>query len=119
MHSDERPGRRAGNTSTLRSVVTASVFVASILAVGVNDARPFLVPTGVMCVKFNLRGSLKFRGPTAAGPAACKPTEIQLGTFNGETLQLTGINLQIVNGTGSTYASSGGNPGVGNLIIGY
>jgi len=48
--------------------------------------------------------------------AGCKPTEIALGSFDGTTLQLSGINLQIVSGAGATDGAVNGR---GNLIVGY
>jgi trimeric autotransporter adhesin len=48
--------------------------------------------------------------------AGCKPTEIALGSFDGTTLQLSGINLQVVSGTGATDGAVNGR---GNLIVGY
>ena len=67
--------------------------------------------TGLICIKNTLNGSLKMRAP---GP--CKATEIQLGSFDGTTLQFSGINVQIVSGAGSTDAPVNGK---GNLIVGY
>src|SRR5215468_9612296 len=46
----------------------------------------------------------------------CKASEISLGSFDGTTLQLSGINLQIVSGAGATDAAVNGR---GNLIVGY
>jgi hypothetical protein len=48
--------------------------------------------------------------------AGCKPSEISIGSFDGTTLTLSGINLQIVSGTGAT---NGAVNGTGNLIVGY
>lgn len=67
--------------------------------------------TGAVCIKKTLNGSLKLR---SAG--ICKPSEIQIGSFDGTTLQLTGINVQIVSGSGATDGAVNGR---GNLIVGY
>src|SRR5262249_16588098 len=45
----------------------------------------------------------------------CKASEISLGSFDGTTLQLSGINLQIVSGSGATDAAVNGR---GNLVGG-
>jgi len=61
---------------------------------------------------------------------SCRPNEQRLGSFDGfrrllavltseeagETLRLTGVNLQIVSGSGAT---SGPVNGLGNLVVGY
>jgi len=68
--------------------------------------------TGAICISAKLNGALKLR---ASG--ACKPgKEIQIGSFDGTTLQFTGINVQIVSGAGATDAAVNGK---GNLIVGY
>jgi hypothetical protein len=68
--------------------------------------------TGALCISAKLNGSLKMR---ATG--VCKAgKEIQLGTFDGTTLQFSGINLQVVSGSGAT---DGAVNGKGNLIVGY
>ena len=67
--------------------------------------------TGALCIKGTLNGSLKMR---ATG--TCKSGEIQLGSFDGTTLQFNGINVQIVSGSGTT---DGPTNGKGNLIVGY
>jgi hypothetical protein len=68
--------------------------------------------TGAICVSTKLNGSLKIR---ATG--VCKAgKEIQLGTFDGTTLQFSGINVQVVSGAGATDAAVNGK---GNLIVGY
>ena len=67
--------------------------------------------TGAICISAKLNGSLKMR---ATG--ACKATEIQLGSFDGTTLQFSGINVQVVSGSGTT---AGAVNGKGNLIVGY
>jgi hypothetical protein len=66
--------------------------------------------TGALCIKNTLDGSLKMRSM-----GTCKSTEIQIGSFDGTTLQLTGINLQIVSGSGATDAAVNGK---GNLSAG-
>jgi len=67
--------------------------------------------TGAICISNKLNGSLKMR---ATG--TCKAKEIQLGSFDGTTLQFSGINVQVVSGSGAT---SGAVNGKGNLIVGY
>jgi len=68
--------------------------------------------TGAICVSAKLNGSLKLR---ASG--TCKAgKEIQLGSFDGTTLQFSGINVQVVSGAGTTDAAVNGK---GNLIVGY
>jgi hypothetical protein len=67
--------------------------------------------TGAICISAKLNGSLKMR---ATG--VCKTTEIQLGSFDGTTLQFSGINVQVVSGSGAT---DGAVNGKGNLIVGY
>src|SRR5690242_19945710 len=69
----------------------------------------------VLCVNVKGNGPPKFRAAKPPDPAACKPkTEIQIGHFDGTTLQFTGINVQIVSGSGATNAVNG----TGNLIVG-
>jgi hypothetical protein len=46
----------------------------------------------------------------------CKSSEIQIGSFDGTTLQFSGINVQVVSGSGAT---DGALNGKGNLIVGY
>jgi hypothetical protein len=67
--------------------------------------------TGAICISDKLNGSLKIR---ATGTSKAK--EIQLGTFDGTTLQFSGINVQVVSGAGATDAAANGK---GNLIVGY
>lgn len=68
--------------------------------------------TGALCISAKLNGPLKLR---ASG--VCKEgKEIQIGSFDGATLQFSGINVQIVSGSGTT---SGTVNGKGNLIVGY
>jgi len=67
--------------------------------------------TGAICISAKLNGSLKLR---ATG--VCKTTEIQLGSFDGTTLQFSGINVQVVSGSGATHSVVNGK---GNLIVGY
>jgi hypothetical protein len=67
--------------------------------------------TGAICISAKLNGSLKMR---ATG--VCKTTEIQLRSFDGTTLQFSGINVQVVSGSGATENAVNGK---GNLIVGY
>jgi hypothetical protein len=64
-----------------------------------------------LCIAKTLNGALHMR---ASG--TCLAKEIQIGSFDGTTLQLSGINLQIVSGAGATNAPVNG---TGNLIVGY
>jgi hypothetical protein len=52
-----------------------------------------------LCVKTTLPGALTLR-------PACLKVEIQIGSFDGQVLQFSGINVQIVDGSGDT----GGQP---------
>lgn len=67
--------------------------------------------TGAVCISSTLNGTLRIR---ATG--VCKSHEIQLGSFDGTTLQFSGINVQVVSGSGAT---DGPVNGKGNLIVGY
>jgi hypothetical protein len=60
-------------------------------------------------VKTTLSGALTLR-------KGCLTDEMQIGSFNGQVLQFSGINVQIVDGSGDT---AGPTDGRGNLIIGY
>ena len=96
--------RRGSMAQVLRS--TALAMLCTLWAVPQAHAV-----TGAVCIKKTLNGSLKLR---SAG--ICKPSEIQIGSFDGTTLQLTGINVQIVSGFGATDGAVNGR---GNLIVGY
>jgi hypothetical protein len=63
----------------------------------------------VLCISAKLTGTIKLRD-------ACKEKQIQIGTFDGTTLQFSGINVQVVSGSGAT---DGAVNGLGNLIVGY
>jgi len=76
-----------------------------------SAASPAHAITGAICISATLNGSLKMR---ATG--VCKLTEIRLGSFDGTTLQFSGINVQVVSGSGAT---DGAVNGKGNLIVGY
>ena len=67
--------------------------------------------TAAVCINSTLNGSLRLRVT-----GTCKATEIRIGSFDGTTLQFSGINVQIVSGAGSTGAPVNGK---GNLIVGY
>src|SRR5437867_657055 len=88
---------------------TASI--VALLALSLTWAPPAHAITGALCIKSSLNGSLKLR---ATG--ICKATEIQIGSFDGTTLQFSGINVQIVSGSGTT---DGAVNAKGNLIVGY
>ncbi len=63
----------------------------------------------VLCTNLSKGGALTLR-------VTCGMGETQIGSFDGTTLQLSGINLQIVSGSGAT---DGAINGKGNLIVGY
>jgi hypothetical protein len=66
--------------------------------------------TGALCISAKLNGPLKLR---ATG--ICKAgNEIQIGSFDGTTLQFSGVNVQIISGSGGTGFPNG----KGNLIVG-
>src|SRR5438552_18818997 len=67
--------------------------------------------TGALCIKNTLNGSLKMRAK-----GACRANEIQIGSFDGKTMQLSGINLQFVSGAGATIGEV---KVMGILIVGY
>lgn len=87
-----------------RSAIVAALVLASVA----SQAHAI---TGAICISNKLNGSLKMR---ATG--VCKLKEIQLGSFDGTTLQFSGINVQVVSGSGAT---NGPVNGKGNLIVGY
>jgi hypothetical protein len=64
-----------------------------------------------LCIAKSLNGSLQLRAN-----GTCQSKEIQIGSFDGTTLQLSGINLQVVSGAGATDAPVNG---TGNVIVGY
>ena len=64
-----------------------------------------------LCIAKSLTGALRMRAK-----GTCLGTELQIGSFDGTTLQLSGINLQVVSGAGATDAPVNG---TGNLIVGY
>jgi hypothetical protein len=70
----------------------------------------------VLCLKNTGSGTPKFRIGKPPAPAACKSTEIQIAHFDGTTFQFTGVNVQIVSGSGKTDGAANGR---GNLIVGY
>jgi hypothetical protein len=94
-------------------------------------------PASTLCLQLKANGSLK--GPTTVGGNTCKagyekielPPPAQLETLNKilphtkyeesgvagkPTIQFSGVNVQVVSGSGST---SGTVNGTGNLMIGY
>jgi hypothetical protein len=85
-----------------------SIMLATFFLLPASQAHAI---TGAICISAKLNGSLKMR---ATG--VCKSKEIQLGSFDGTTLQFSGINVQVVSGSGTT---SGPVNGKGNLIVGY
>ena len=89
---------------TLRGVALAALSLTW-------TASPAHAVPAALCIAKKLTGALRMR---AAG--TCRSTEIQIGSFDGTTLQLSGINLQIVSGAGATNAPVNG---TGNLIVGY
>jgi hypothetical protein len=79
-------------------------------------ARAHAAFDAVLCLKNTGSGTPKFRVGKPPAPAACKSTEIQIAHFDGTTFQFTGVNVQIVSGSGTT---DGAVNGKGNLIVGY
>ncbi len=88
-----------------------------------THAVAFAAEGKVLCLKKSLTGPLRVR-------ESCKPKEQQLGSFEavrallaalsvengGATLRLTGLNVQIVSGSGATDGQVNGR---GNFIVGY
>jgi hypothetical protein len=72
---------------------------------------PAQAAPAAVCIAKSLTGVLRMRAK-----GTCLATEVQIGSFDGTTLQLSGINLQIVSGAGATDAPVNGK---GNLIVGY
>jgi hypothetical protein len=83
----------------------------SIVLMAALASAPAAAITAAVCVKATLKGPIKLRADTP-----CKASEIQIGSFDGTTLQFSGINLQVVSGSGAT---DGPINGTGNLIVGY
>ncbi len=81
------------------------------IAVTLSAAAPAVAVTAALCVKATLKGPIKLRAGTP-----CKPSELQIGSFDGTTIQFSGVNLQVVSGSGAT---NGAVNGKGNLIVGY
>lgn len=83
--------------------------VQLLVVVGLLSGIESAAEAAALCVRATLTGALILR-------PACRVDEIQIGTFDGTVLQFSGINVQIVDGSGET----GGAPnGLGNLIVGY
>jgi hypothetical protein len=87
------------------------------LAIGMLVPVPAAALDAVLCVKATGNGPPKFRAakirpPT---PATCKKDEIQIGNFDGTTLQtgqyLTGIDS--IPATSDLSGSTYGNPAIG------
>jgi hypothetical protein len=101
-------------------VMPRSSLIVLVIALTIGMLSPGKVHAldAVLCVNVNGNGPPKFRAAKTKPPtpAACKPTELQIGHFDGTTLQFTGINVQIVSGSGAT---DGAVNGKGNLIVGY
>src|SRR5437899_1823542 len=97
-----------------RITLTIATVALAVAVLTVADAAAAL--DAVLCVKATGNGSPKFRAAKPPAPAACKSTEIQIGHFDGTTLQFTGINVQVVSGSGSTDGAVNGR---GNLVVGY
>lgn len=110
MRTSKEQVMRLWNAKTARFVATRLV-TASLLPAAVSIS-PTWAQTAPICVKATLKGPLKLRG---AG-SSCKPSEIQIGSFDGATIQFSGVNVQIVSGSGATHGPVNG---TGNLIVGY
>src|SRR5262249_14364134 len=95
------------------------VTIALMLALSLSS----VVNAKVVCLKKSLVGPFRVRD-------SCKAKEQELGSFEalrtlltalslengGTTLRLSGLNLQIVSGSGATDGQVNGK---GNLIVGY
>lgn len=97
--------------SASRSMVVVGAL--AILTVGATSANAL---DTVLCVKATGNGAPKFRAAKPPAAALCKPTEIQIAHFDGATLQFSGLDVQIVSGSGATDGPANGK---GNLIVGY
>src|SRR5262245_57770583 len=102
MMSSWRQLTSAGTRCGAIAAVTAVLGLTGVIVADVDAAA--------LCVNKNLNGSLNLR------PNKCQQNELQIGSFDGTTLQFSGINVQIVDGSGDT---GGPTNGLGNLIIGY
>ena len=69
--------------------------LAAVGALLLQTARP--AAADQLCIRAT--GSTRVIRIRAAG---CKPSEVSIGSFDGATLQLSGINLQVVSGAGTT-----------------
>jgi hypothetical protein len=71
------------------------------------------------CAKRNAETGLPREGATLKLRATCRLNEVALPISieeGGQTVRLTGVNLQVVSGSGATAAPPNG---LGNVIIGY
>jgi hypothetical protein len=83
-----------------------------LVAIGLTVMAVPAVRADVLCIKSQgATRSIRIRSGTT-----CRPSEFSIGSFDGTTLVLAGINLQIVSGSGAT---DGAVNGKGNLIVGY
>ena len=89
--------------SFVRAIVVATLSVGWVA----SSARAV---TGALCIRNTLNGPLRLRA------TACRSNELQIGSFDGTTLQFSGINVQVVSGSGATRGAVNGK---GNLIVGY
>lgn len=122
--------KSASGSAGARLAAVGAVLVAALLMVASASASTTL------CVKGAANGAVQ--GPTTVGGSACETgyTAIALpgatelaaldeimphikyeaaGVAGKPTIQFSGVNVQVVNGTGETYTTNG----EGNLVIGY
>src|SRR5262245_32692984 len=76
---------------------TVAEIVGLTLAIFGYLVSPTRAITAALCVKNTLKGSIKLRADTP-----CRSSEIQIGSFDGATIQFSGVNVQIVSGAGTT-----------------
>lgn len=102
-------GMRAATGRVLRTAVFITLI--GLGPVSKTDGIAHAV-TSDLCVRITGRGPVRLRDN------GCRSTELKIGSFDGSTmvLQLTGINLQVVSGSGATDGAVNGR---GNIIIGY
>lgn len=104
----------------MRAATVAAIFVA-ILAFHVSEALAATTP-GWECIP-TTAGQAVVSGGTGAAPscgaeatAVLAPTYVPSGVGGLPTVEFSGVNVQIVSGSGST---AGAVNGKGNLVIGY
>jgi len=94
------------------AVSTSVLLLAAIVSAAPAHATVF-------CVRKNARTGAIFEGTTIHLRTTCRTSEIVLPFSiedGGTTVRFTGVNVQIVSGSGATDAPVNG---TGNLIVGY